>query len=284
MYQFESQNLYTRRILPCRIPYLLWRVPVGLSPAMWFSSFLKWATRYTPPFAAPKKKKKIQHLLDMQERWPSKLTLFKANFLVTGSFEAPMKGCLFSCLSCCIALFHQKHHPRWPKGGSWTTSERDPLCAGCSPEMKNSQNCRVDIIHGSCFWQQCQCDGNKAKDTICWVFQHKMLSEIQCLSYSKTVAEKEAWKLVTINPGLILSPSLSPTSKSRSLSLLDQLLGGQLFLGVPDMWFAIFDLWDVATAHIQAAETPGSSGCYILADKRSHNFVELACILRSITH
>lgn len=58
----------------------------------------------------------------------------------------------------------------------------------------------------------------------------------------KTVAEKEAWKLVTINPGLILSPSLSPTSKSRSLSLLDQLLGGQLFLGVPDMWFAIFDL------------------------------------------
>lgn len=73
-----------------------------------------------------------------------------------------------------------------------------------------------------------------------------MLSEIQCLPYAKTVAEKEAWKLyeaqsqsphwklVTINPGLILGPSLSPTSKSRSLSLLDQLLGGQLFLGVPD--------------------------------------------------
>ena len=55
MYQFGSQNLYTRRILPCRIPYLLWRVPAGLSPAMWFSSFLTWATRYTPPFAAPKK-------------------------------------------------------------------------------------------------------------------------------------------------------------------------------------------------------------------------------------
>ena len=61
--------------------------------------------------------------------------------------------------------------------------------------------------------------------------------------YAKTVAEKEAWKLyeaqsqpphwklVTINPGLILGRSLSPTSKSRSLSLLDQLLGGQLFRG-----------------------------------------------------
>lgn len=65
------------------------------------------ATVRRPP---QKKKKKIQHPLDMQERWPSKLTLFKANFLVPGSFEAPMKGCLFSCLSCCIALLHQKHH------------------------------------------------------------------------------------------------------------------------------------------------------------------------------
>lgn len=40
-----------------------------------------------------KNRTKIQHLLDMQERWPGKLTLFEANLLKAGSFEAPMKGC-----------------------------------------------------------------------------------------------------------------------------------------------------------------------------------------------
>ena len=40
-----------------------------------------------------KNKKKIKHLLDMQERWPGKLTLFEADLLVAGSFEPPMKGC-----------------------------------------------------------------------------------------------------------------------------------------------------------------------------------------------
>ncbi|KAJ6113537.1 hypothetical protein N7523_006854 [Penicillium sp. IBT 18751x] len=92
------------------------------------------------------------------------------------------------------------------------------------------------------------------------------------------------WKLVTINPGLVLGPSLSPASESGSLSLLDQLLRGQLFMGVPDLWFAIVDVREVATAHIQAAQTPGSHGRYILADSKTHGFVELARILRSITH
>jgi hypothetical protein len=69
--------------------------------------------------------------------------------------------------------------------------------------------------------------------------------------YSKVVVEKAAWKLyeeqlnpprwklVTINPGLVLGPSLSRTSESGSLSLLDQLLSGQPFLEVPDLWFGI---------------------------------------------
>ncbi|KAJ9481426.1 hypothetical protein VN97_g12052 [Penicillium thymicola] len=40
-----------------------------------------------------KNRKKIKYLLDMQERWPGKLTLFEADLLVAGPFEAPMKGC-----------------------------------------------------------------------------------------------------------------------------------------------------------------------------------------------
>lgn len=40
-----------------------------------------------------KNSKKIQHLLDLQERYPGKLTLFEADLLEEGSFEASMKGC-----------------------------------------------------------------------------------------------------------------------------------------------------------------------------------------------
>ena len=59
---------------------------------MLFSSYLKSATRSTQPFAGTKNEKKIRHLLDMQERWPDKLSLFEADLLVAGSFEIPMKN------------------------------------------------------------------------------------------------------------------------------------------------------------------------------------------------
>lgn len=61
------------------------------------------------------------------------------------------------------------------------------------------------------------------------------------------------------------------------------LLHGQLFLGLPDMWFAIVDVRDVAIAHIQAARNPDAHGRYILAHSRTYGFVELSCMLRSIT-
>lgn len=40
-----------------------------------------------------KNKKKIKHLLDMQDKWPGKLKLFEADLLKLGSFETPMKDC-----------------------------------------------------------------------------------------------------------------------------------------------------------------------------------------------
>jgi nucleoside-diphosphate-sugar epimerase len=89
--------------------------------------------------------------------------------------------------------------------------------------------------------------------------------------------------LVTGASGFIASHVVQQLLETGSLSLLDQLLRGQLFLGVPDMWFAIVDVRDVAAAHIRAAETPDSHGRYILADRTTHSFVELASILRSIT-
>lgn len=72
-------------------------------------------------------------------------------------------------------------------------------------------------------------------------------------------------------------------SESGSLSVIDQILSGQMFMGVPDFCFGTVDVRDVATAHIRAAEMPDSHGRYILSSDRTVSFVEISRILRSIT-
>jgi nucleoside-diphosphate-sugar epimerase len=109
--------------------------------------------------------------------------------------------------------------------------------------------------------------------------------------YSKVMAEKEAWKicgeqsrwtLVTINPGLVLGPSLTPASDSGSLSLLDQMLKGQFFYGMPDMSVTTVDVREVAAAHISAADRTAVQGRFILADKQMISFLEIARLLRQV--
>ncbi|KAJ5610448.1 hypothetical protein N7510_007167 [Penicillium lagena] len=241
-----------------------------------------------------KDKKKIRHLLDMQERWPGKMTLFEADLLVAGSFEAPMKGCSVVYHIASPFLIENKIR-------DGQKDVVDPALKGTQNVLDAVQKCptvslvvltsSVVAIFGD------NADVLEMKNQTLSKEYFNTTSSVNHNSYpySKVVAEKEVWKLyemqptpprwklVTINPGLVLGPSLSPTSESGSLSLLDQLLQGQLLFGVPDMWFAIVDVREVATAHIRAAQNPNSQGRYILADNKTHGFVELARILRSIT-
>lgn len=103
--------------------------------------------------------------------------------------------------------------------------------------------------------------------------------------YSKVIAEKEAWKIfeaqsrwkmVVVCPGLVLGPSLAPGSESGSLFLLDELLRGDLWFGVPELNFCIVDVRDVAAAHVKAASHPGAHGRYIICDKEMVSFVDVA--------
>ena len=96
----------------------------------------------------------------------------------------------------------------------------------------------------------------------------------QPYSYSKVLAEKEAWKiyeaqdkwqLVVINPSFVLGPSLSPASDSESLHFMKEMLGGKYFLGAPDLMFGFVDVRDVAMAHILALENDQAAGRHILA-------------------
>lgn len=241
-----------------------------------------------------KNKKKIQHLLDMQKQWPGKLALFEADLLKAGSFEASMKGCLVVYHIASPFFIENKI-----RDGQKEVVE--PALKGTQHVLDAVRKCetvKLVILTSSVaaiFGDNADVLEMKNKTLSAEYFNTTSSVKYNAYPYSKVVAEKQAWelyeaqpspprwKLVTINPGLVLGPSLSPTSESGSLSLLDQLLRGQLFLGVPDMWFAIVDVREVAAAHIRVAQIPDSHGRYILADRRTHGFVELSRSLRHIT-
>jgi hypothetical protein len=61
-------------------------------------------------------------------------------------------------------------------------------------------------------------------------------------SYSKTLAEREAWRiaqaqdrwcLVTINPGLVIGPALSAAPTSEAFAIARQMASGQMRFGAP---------------------------------------------------
>ncbi|HEY3015258.1 MAG TPA: NAD-dependent epimerase/dehydratase family protein [Nocardioides sp.] len=108
--------------------------------------------------------------------------------------------------------------------------------------------------------------------------------------YAKTVAELEAWRaereqdrwsLVTINPGLVLGPSLGTASNSGSLFLMNELMSGYFFYGAPNFSFTFVDVRDVAAAHIRAAELESASGRYILARPEMVSMRRMSRIIRS---
>jgi uncharacterized protein YbjT (DUF2867 family) len=89
---------------------------------------------------------------------------------------------------------------------------------------------------------------------------------------------------VTINPGMILGPSLTPGSESGSLFLLDEMLKGYFFYGMPDLSLTTVDVREVAQAHVQAARREEAHGRYILAERQMLSFVDISKLLREVHH
>jgi nucleoside-diphosphate-sugar epimerase len=107
--------------------------------------------------------------------------------------------------------------------------------------------------------------------------------------FAKTAQERLAWELagaqnrwslVTLNPGLVLGPSLTPASRSGSLFLMNELMKGYFFYGAPNFAFTFVDVREVALAHLRAAQRPQASGRYILARAEMVSFLDMGRIIR----
>lgn len=99
--------------------------------------------------------------------------------------------------------------------------------------------------------------------------------------YSKTVAERAAWtvahsqdrwRLVTINPGFVMGPSLTARVDSTSIVTLRDFLSGRFALGVPEFAFGVVDVRDVAAAHLAAAFRPDAEGRHIVVSETGSLF------------
>ncbi|HBS04097.1 MAG TPA: diaminohydroxyphosphoribosylaminopyrimidine deaminase [Leptospiraceae bacterium] len=232
-----------------------------------------------------KSEDKVAHLRGL-EKLPGSLTLFEADLLSEGSFDQAMKGC---------EIVMHTASPFFIKGLKDAQKQLiDPALKGTRnvletvnrhPEVKRVVlTSSVAAIMGDNV--DALAKDNQTMDENDWNRSSSL--DHQPYSYSKTVAEEEAWriaksqdhwKLVVINPAFVMGPSLSKRMDGTSVQFVRDLVGGPLKSGVPDLTFGIVDVRDVARAHVLAAFKEDASGRHILcADTKT--FVELADLLR----
>tara|TARA_Y100001968_G_scaffold153470_1_gene140261 strand:+ start:387 stop:1403 length:1017 start_codon:yes stop_codon:yes gene_type:complete len=108
---------------------------------------------------------------------------------------------------------------------------------------------------------------------------------------SKTIAEKAAWdfvhkkhdcsfKLTTINPGMVFGPVLSSNIKGSSASLITKMITGK-FPALPDIYFTVVDVRDIAKLHVQSLTNKQSDNKRIIATSQEGiPFLKISEILR----
>ena len=127
--------------------------------------------------------------------------------------------------------------------------------------------------------------GDSVSDETVWTDPND--KNLDTYRLSKTLAERAAWDfmkgqgspttLVTILPGAILGPVLSPEGLG-SVQIVQRMLNGKM-PGTPRVGFSIVDVRDVADMHIRAMTTPAAAGQRFIA---AGDFMWLAEIARTL--
>jgi len=231
------------------------------------------------------KTKKFQHLLDIAEKENGDISVWKGDLLKPGSFDEAAQGA--------DAIIHA--------ASPFTLRIKDPYHDLIDPALKGTQNVlnaatksgtvkrivltsSVAAIYGDNVDMAEQGLSEFTEDH----FNSTSSAKHQPYSYSKLVAEKEAWriagdqkqwKLLVINPAFVVGPSLADTSDSESINFMKNVLKGKFFFGAPDLTFGYVDVRDVALAHILALENEAAEGRHILSE-RTLNFMGVADSVR----
>ena len=110
---------------------------------------------------------------------------------------------------------------------------------------------------------------------------------------SKTIAEKAAWDFVndqsnesfamtTIHPGMVFGPLLNNDIDGISASLITKMITGK-FPALPDIYFTVVDVRDIAKLHVQSLKNSESDHKRIIVTSQEGiPFLEISKILREL--
>ncbi|MCC5932214.1 MAG: aldehyde reductase [Cyclobacteriaceae bacterium] len=233
---------------------------------------------------------KIQHLQVLQQNYPGKLKLFEADLLKDRSFDQAMQGCELIIHTASPFLIGKIDNPQQQLIQPAVEGTRNVLESvnRISSVKRVVLTSSVVSIYGDAIDLE---RNNKDKfNEQDW--NVTSTPSHQPYNYSKVMAEKEAWKIVkkqqrwdllVINPGFVLGPSLSNRTDSTSMEFMHQMVSGKMKSGVPDLYFGVVDVRDVANAHLLAGFTPSASGRHILVAK-TLNVSDMARIVSQNSH
>eukprot|EP00980_Cylindrotheca_fusiformis_P023574 scaffold10626_cov112-Cylindrotheca_fusiformis.AAC.5 len=219
----------------------------------------------------PKNEEKVKHLLDAAKGTKGTVKFFKGDLLEEGSYEEAMKGC--------SVVFHTAS----PVVLDADPSKVDELLL--EPAVKGTRNvlnsvAKTPSVKRVVVTSSIVAACSDAKDRLnepgqvitedCW---NKTASrEYNPYAYSKTLAEKEAWKmadaqsqyqLVTVNPGLVMGPGLKVHATTFSYSFMENLGKGAFVDGAPGNGMCVVDVRDVAKIHVAAGFSDKAQGRYL---------------------
>ncbi len=218
----------------------------------------------------PDDDKKVGHLKKIAQDAVGNLTFFKADLLTEDAYTEAMQGCEI--------VFHT--------ASPFTTDIKDAQKELIDPALNGTINVLESVnktpsVQRVVLTSSCAAiltDAIESADAPNGMIDESTWNKTASLSYqpyyySKTLAELKAWeiaqnqsrwKLVTINPSLVLGPPLNPSATtSESFKILKQIGDGTFRSGAPKLGMGVVDVRDVAAAHIKAASDAHAEGRYI---------------------
>lgn len=234
---------------------------------------------------SPENKEKTKYLDGLAETLPGSIKYFKTDLLQDGSYDEAMQGCEL--------VFHT--------ASPFTRNIKDPQKDLVDPAKKGTRNVlesadRTESVKRVVVTSSCAAIYGDGKDVLSMpnqeltedVWNTTSSLDHQPYSFSKTEAEKEAWKiakaqdrwqLVTINPSFVLGPGINPYGTSESFAIMKQIAKGDFKMGTPEFNIGCIDVRDLAEAHFRAGTYEKAEGRHIISAHDS-GFSEIAGIVK----
>lgn len=224
------------------------------------------------PVRDPKSEEKLKYLRQLAEQSSGEIKFFKADLLEVGSYDAAMENCEL--------VFHT--------ASPFINNVKDPQKDLVDPALEGTKNIlntvnRVKSVKRVVLTSSCAAVYGDTKDILdhpngVATEEHWNTTSTlkhQPYSYSKVLAEKEAWRMnkqqerwdmVVVNPSFVLGPGINPFGTSESFNIVKQIGDGSMKTGIPGFDFGIVDVRDLAVAHFRAGFMPQANGRNIISN------------------